>query len=451
MDFDRIAGTDGAIAHSLPAIAPMSRFAFFRQSGWMLIATVLSGICLWAVHLIVPGPLGEDAYGLFNTLVSSLAIASIPALGIQAILAQQTAAIVNESQMRQLRATVRVLLGGAFVLWLVTVVVVFFFQQSIGEKLKIKHFSTVWITVVAALFILCLPVFMGVLQGKQNFGWFGGAGIAGSLGRFLGIFVLVYFLGYGIAWAMAAVLIGFGFSLTFSAWQTRDVWLGPREPVVWREWLARVVPLSLGIGATTLIMNADMILVRVLFEPERTGYYSAAGILGRALAYFAGSMAQVMFPKVVQSAARAERTNIVAQAAGATALLGGIGALVCTIVPWLPLRVIYPPEYLSIEPIVPWFAWCVLPLTLSNVFINNLLARGRYAVVPWLVMVALGYAAALFMLSNRIDIKAEHAAFKTIVLTLGLFGSVVLVVCAWFTWRTTEHGQSRPAKAGAVA
>jgi O-antigen/teichoic acid export membrane protein len=198
-------------------------------------------------------------------------------------------------------------------------------------------------------------------------------------------------------------------------------------------------------------MNADVILVRSLFEPETTGYYSAAGILGRALAYFTGPMAQVMFPKVVQSAARAERTNVVAQAVGATALLGAVGAILCTVVPWLPLQVVYPPKYLMIEPLVPWFAWCVLPLTLSNVLINNLLARGRYAVVPWLVVVGLGYAAALVFISGRIDIKAELAAFKTIVGVLGSFGLMVLAVCCWFTWRTTEHGQLRSGKAGGVA
>jgi O-antigen/teichoic acid export membrane protein len=277
-------------------------------------------------------------------------------------------------------------------------------------------------------------------------------GVAGGLGRFVGIFVLVYLLGYGITGAIVAVLFGVALSLALSIWQTRDVWTGPSEKVALREWLlARAVPLTVGIGTTTLIMNADMILVRILFEEDKTGLYSAAGVLGRALVYFVGPMAQVMFPKVVQSAARAERTNVVAQAVGATALLGIGGALVCTIVPWLPLRVIYPPEYLAIEPLVPWFAWCVLPLTLSNVLINNLLARGRYAVVPWLVIVALAYAAALFMLSNRIDITAELSAFKTIVRVLGTFGLLVLAVCCWFTWRTTEHGQSRPAKAGAVA
>jgi O-antigen/teichoic acid export membrane protein len=429
----------------------MSRFAFFRQSGWMLIATVAGGAFMWAVHFIAPEPLQKGPYGLFNTLLSVLTIAAIPAIGIQAILAQQTASALSESQMRQLRGTVRVLLGGTLALWVIAVGVVLFAQGYIAKQLKINHLPTLWMTVGVALLMLWIPVFSGVLQGRQNFLWFGMVGIAGGLGRFAGIFVLVYVLGYGITGAMLAVLVGVALSLGLSVWQTRAVWSGPAEKVLWREWLARVVPLSIGIGATTFIMMADLILVRSLFEETKTGLYSAAGILGRALAYFTGPMAQVMFPKVVQSAARAERTNVVAQAVGATALLGGIGALLCTVVPWLPLRIIYPPEYLAIEPLVPWFAWCVLPLTLSNVLINNLLARGRYAVVPWLVILGLGYAATLVIISGRINIKEELAAFKTIVSVLGFFGFVVLAVCCWFTWRTTEHGQSRSAKAGAVA
>ena len=43
---------------------------------------------------------------------------------------------------------------------------------------------------------------------------------------------------------------------------------------------------------------------------------------------------------------------------------------------------------------VPWFAWCLVPLSLANVLINNVLARERYAAVPWLVAVAIGYGIA---------------------------------------------------------
>jgi O-antigen/teichoic acid export membrane protein len=346
-----------------------------------------------------------------------------------------------------LRGTVRVLVTATFILWLIGVVAAFVSRDYLMSELKIKQASTLWVTVCAGLFMLWSPVFSGVLQGQQNFLWFGLSGVAGGVGRFLGIVVIVSLLGFGITGAMMAVLTGAALSLILALWQTRKVWSGPTERIVWREWLARVVPLSIGIGTTTFIMNADMILVRSVFEEQRTGFYSAAGILGRALAYFTGPMAQVMFPKVVQSAARAERTNVLAQAVGATALLGGLGALFCWVLPWLPLKVVYPPEYLVIAPLVPWFAWCVLPLTLSNVLINNLLARARYQVVPWLIILALGYGATLFLISGKIDPKQELAAFKTIVQILGAFGLFTLLVSAWFTWRTTDHGHLPTARA----
>jgi O-antigen/teichoic acid export membrane protein len=203
-----------------------------------------------------------------------------------------------------------------------------------------------------------------------------------------------------------------------------------------------------------------MILVRKLFAKDPTGFYSAAGILGRALAYFTGPMTAVMFPKIVQSAARAERTDVLALALGATALLGGAGALFCTIAPAVPLRIMYDQSYLVIKPLVPWFAWCVLPLTLTNVLLNNLLARSRFAVVPWLASLAVAYAVVLFLVAKNVDpalrlstdktVTPEHlAAFKMIVRVLGGFGVLALCLSGWFTWRTTQHGHADAAKAGA--
>jgi O-antigen/teichoic acid export membrane protein len=428
----------------------MSRTAFFRQSGWMLVATVGGGGFMWGVHMVAPRPLGEGTYGLFNTLVPLLGLIGIPAVGLQIILAQQTASAITDSDQRQLRSAIRVLLGATSSIWIIAALAALALQGYLLSELKIKEPATLWITVVAGLLILWTPIFSGILQGQQNFLWLGWVGILGGATRFLGVVVIVAVLGFGITGAMSAVLLGIFLVLAISIWQTRKAWRGPTERFLWRAWLSRVVPLSLGIGATTFIMNADMILVRSLFSEDQTGIYSAAGILGRALAYFTGPMTQVMFPKVVQSAARAERTDVVAQAVGATALLGGAGALMCTFLPALPLRVVYPEPYLVITPLVPWFAWCVLPLSLANVLINNLLARSRFTVVPWLIALALGYGAALFLASKRINVDDPLAAFKTIVCLLGGFGLLVLTVSAWFTWRTTIHGRP-PNGRGAAA
>jgi O-antigen/teichoic acid export membrane protein len=427
----------------------MSRLTFFRQSGWMLIATVVGGGFMWAVHVVAPARLDQGAYGLFNTLLPLLGFIGIPAVGVQAILAQQTAAATSDLHLRQLRGAIRFMLGGTFIIWVAAMIAAFFLRDYLMGALKIKEPAALWITLLTGLLILWTPVFGGVLQGRQNFLWLGWTAILGGAGRFIGIVILVYLLAFGITGAMTAVLVGILAALVISAWQTQAVWRGPTEPFIGRAWLARVVPLSLGIGATTFIMNADMIFVRRFFGETETDFYSAAGILGRALAYFTAPMTQVMFPKVVHSATRAERTDVVAQAVGATALLGGLGALLCTIAPSLPLRIVYPETYLVITPLVPWFAWCILPLTLSNVLINNLLARTRFAVVPWLVLVALSYGGVLFVVCKRIASADELAAFKTVVRILGLFGLLALIVSAWFTWRTTEHG--RPPRASTAA
>ncbi|MBI3412282.1 MAG: hypothetical protein HY040_28520, partial [Planctomycetes bacterium] len=303
---------------------------------------------------------------------------------------------------------------------------------------KISNPASLWVTVLLALVSMWLPIMMGLLQGRQNFLWLGWVAILNGMGRFVSLAVIVLALGGYAAGAMTGALIGAVVAMFVAGWQTRDVWFGEGARFEWRAWLARVVPLTLGLGASQFMLSADMIIVQSVFDKETTGFYGAAGMIGRALVTFTTPMMAVMFPKVAQSAARAEKTNVLTQALGATALLGGLAALGCTLLPELPLRLVYPAKYLFIAPLVPWFAWCMLPLTLANVLISSLLARRRYEAVPWLVLVAAGYGLALLFLSPHfLEVSrtaGQTRAFQLVVQTLGTFGLLLLSVAAWFTW-----------------
>jgi O-antigen/teichoic acid export membrane protein len=123
--------------------------------------------------------------------------------------------------------------------------------------------------------------------------------------------------------------------------------------------------------------------------------------------------------------ALAEKSSVRAQALGATALLGGAAALGCTLFPELPLRIVYDQSFLKIAPLVPLFAWCMLPLTLANVLINDLLARERFIAVPFIVAVSAGYGWALHQF---------HDSFEMVIRTLGIFSLILLGVCFFFTW-----------------
>src|SRR5438445_1243657 len=152
----------------------MSRSAFFRQSGWMMLAGVIMGLFMWAVHpvlvkpvdqvglgflnSVVKRPFDHEEYSLFTTLLQIVGLLSFPATGLQIVFAQQSAAAVTPEQERQLRRTVHTVLGGALGIWLVGIAVLFLFRHQILGQLHITHPASFWLTMLSGLLILCVSV-----------------------------------------------------------------------------------------------------------------------------------------------------------------------------------------------------------------------------------------------------------------------------------------------------
>jgi len=401
------------------------RAAFFRQSGWMMIATVAGGVFMYAVHMIAQR-MPKAEYGVFTTLLQIVTLMGIPAIGLQTVFAQQAAGALTDEHDREQAGVLRGVLKAIFFIWLVLALMVFVFRDQILTGLKIANPASLAMTVVIGLIAMWFPILMGLLQGHQNFLWLGWAAIFNGIGRFVAVCIIVLVFGGYAAGGMFAVFLGTLTATLLGAWHNRRYFQMKPTPVIWRAWLGRVVPLTLGLGASMFMLSVDMVFVQRFFSKEQTAFYAAAGMIGRALVFFTQPLTAVMFPKVVQSAARAEKTDVLAQALAVTALAGGVAALGCTVFPSLPLRIVYGKSFLEIAtPLVPWFAWCMLPLTLSMVLINGLLARAQFRAVPWLVAVAVCYGVALYF---------RHETFKMVIQTLGLFGLLMLAVCAWFTW-----------------
>ncbi len=376
-------------------------------------------------------------YGIWFALLRIFLLMSIPSVGLQIIFAQQTAAAVTDSQYRQLSGTVNATFRATFYIWLTMVGIAFFTQRHWIAALKITNPAALWVTVTIGLASLWSPIMRGVLQGLQNFLGLGWVLVIDGAGRFM-VIALILLLGGQAAGGMTGALTGQGIALLLGVWLIRRLLFAPREPMEWRPWLRRVLPLTLGIGSVQFMSNADVVYVQSVFAADKTPLYMPAAMIGLALVTFTTPLSAVMFPKVVRSAALTQDTRALRQALGATALLGGAAALACTVLPKLPLQVIYfsKPIYWSAAPLVPWFTWSLLPLILANVLLSNLLARERFAVVPWAVLAAAGYGVALAVLKPKLSgIEGTMAAFRTVVQTLGAFSLLLLAVAAIFTWR----------------
>ena len=426
-----------------------SRIAFYRQGSWMVIATFVSGLLMFAVHMFGPWMRSEE-YGLFVTLLQILNLMMIPALGLQTVFAQQTAAATEPQQRHDLAKSTHKMLLICLCVWVAIALVVATFRGPIRESLKIANPVALYVTLLLGLPQLWLPVLLGILQGRQNFAWLGGAAIINGAGRFVAVGIIVALLGGQAAGATTGVLIGLTTACLLAGWQGRQTWLGQsgasRGNFDAKAWLARIVPLTLGMGAGLFMLSADMIAARAILPEVDSGPYGAAGMIGRGLVAFTAPLAAVMFPKLVREAAGA-KSGVLGQAFLGTAILGVLAGVGCTLAAWLlpdivdrfPALAAKKKILTEITPLIPYFVWSMLPLALANVFVAALLAKERYRAVPWLVGIAFIYGLTLAWLANT----AEPPSQQTIILTLGGFNLAFLGTAAALARRYAPSPESR--------
>jgi O-antigen/teichoic acid export membrane protein len=410
--------------------------AFFRQSSWMVIATFAGGFFMALVHTVAR-QMGPGQYSTFVALLRLLIIMGVPFAALQTVVARQAAAATDEKEEQQLIATSRALLLATFVVWFVSASVVLAASRPLSNLLKIRNPVSLYFTLMVALTGLWIPIFKGLLQGRHQFGGLGWLQITDGVGRFTLMLLIVRFLNGKAAGAMFAAFAGQLVTVIIGGALTRSIWRArPKVTFDWRVWFAGALPLSFGLGTILLMSSVDMLFVQGLFADTReTALYSGAMLTGFAIIQFIAPVALVMFARVAQSVARREGTDSLGMTLMATILFGCVAAVGCTLFPRLPLRLMYftNPEMWKAAPLVPWFAWALLPLTVANVLVQHILAQARFKAVPWLMLVPAAYAAALCMQAPALVRMAPFDAFIRVIQTMGLASALLCALAAQFS------------------
>jgi O-antigen/teichoic acid export membrane protein len=431
-----------------------SKSAFFRQSSWMVTATFAGGFLMAAVHTVA-SKMGPQEYSSFVSLLRLLIIMSVPSSALQTIFARQAATVTNDRQEDQLRATTRAILTWTFLVWVVCSAFVLAAIGPLSRLLLVSNKAALCFCVVLILTNLWIPVAKGLLQGKHQFGGLGWLQISDGVGRFSFTVVIVLFLGGKAAGAMFAAVVGQVITFIIGAWVTREHWqTRPAVAFHWQKWLADALPQTLGLGTVLVMSSMDMLFVQGVFaDKSQTALYGGAMLTGFAIVQFIAPVALVMFARVAQSVARAERSDSLGMSLAATILFSSVAAVGCTLLPKLPLRLMYLSNRTMWDawPLVPWFAWALLPVTVANVLVQNILARGRFYAVPWLMLVPAIYGAALCLQAPALVAMKPFDAFVRVIQTLGGASVLLCALAAWFSRPAPGATVSDPGSASARA
>ncbi len=409
----------------------------------MALATLLSGGFMVLVHPFAASLPGEE-YADFSAMLRILLVLAIPSAGLQVMFAQRAAA-TDPARLGELATAVRQTLGTLTAGWLVLSAGVLAAQRSVAEFLGLSSPAILGPTLLAAWVSLALPVFRGLVQGRQNFPVLGTAAIADGAGRLAAFFVLVSLLrGRGAA-AMTAAVLAMAASTGLTAWASRSVWSAPGLPFRWLPFLRGALPFTAGSGCLIILSQSDLIYLKAAIPAgladqfQLSKNYQPAAQIGFAMTQFTVPLAVVMFPKIARSFARAEKSDVLRLALIGTALLGSTAALAATLWPELPLRLLFfrTPANWAAAPIVPWCAWSMLSFAMANVLVSDRLAREDFRFVPWAVGLTVAFVGTLALLRPHLAELSPMSAYRTVVGTIGAFNLALLIV----VWRIS----SRPA------
>ncbi|HUZ07587.1 MAG TPA: lipid II flippase MurJ [Candidatus Paceibacterota bacterium] len=409
---------------AIPTVDHKPHAAFFRQSGWLMIANIIAGVMALGVHLLAK-KVSEAEYSIFGTML--MVTACVPIMPLQMVFAQQTAGTLATNRERQLAGMIRLGWLWTFILWAIAALVVFAFRNQIMERWELTSAAVLWVTLAAVLMNLWMPLFSGVLQGRQDFFWLGWATIAGGVGR-VAVAVLLVLAFHGGATAMIfGAFAGLGAWAGIGIWRSRDLWMAKPEKFDGRGLFKQVAPLMLGFGACQFLFTSDTMYAKAFFSGDEMASYVAAGTLSRALLWLVLPLAAVMFPKIVHASAKSEKSSLLGIVLLGTAILAVCGAAgLCLVGPFV-VKLIFTPAYVAMTvKLLPWYAGAMIPLALANVLVNDLMARGKFKVVIPMVLLTMAYGVTLPLMLQK------FTRMEVALQTLGAFNLMLLGICVWF-------------------
>jgi O-antigen/teichoic acid export membrane protein len=405
---------------------------YIRDNFIFLIGTLLGGFLGYLFHFFVARKLTVGQYGEMQSVFALVAIAGIFTSGFSyfvikysSLFAARNAYKANSQFISYLN---RKLFG-------IVAVVSLLLIASIPFVKKILHLSDIWgivAGILAVIFSAAAVVYQETLRAWQKFFSLTIAGLAAAFSKLIFGYSFASFFKKSspVVWALA-ISIAFGWLAAICFWKrakekSRDGAGGDWEKYISRKKIwknaAWIFFFSLVIA---LVMNIDILLVKILTTPEFTGYYGALSVLGKIVLWLNFSVVSVALPRACADGHRGERldSKIFLFSLGLMLAIGaGLILIYYNLAPMLVVF-LFGEKYRAASGFLWVFGLMSLLLSLLKFEADLAFAKHDFRVSWLLLLTVFVMAAAIFRFHGTLAQVAVSVIFS---LLLGYFFAVLL-------------------------
>ena len=430
-------------------LARWNKDDFLLHSAITLAGSKLGDVFNLLYRLAMARLLTVGEYGVFNTLVSFLAVAVQFLSPFQPAFTRFIAEKVGLGDFGAARSLARRSLARLAAFAALVFVVVWAASGPVSAFLRLER--TGYLTVVGLLLSLAIAAAVpsAVLQGNQQFAALAAIAAASPLAK-LALGTALVLAGMGIFGALAGFVAGALLILVAAAAvMARSVARWPAAAAARPESLVPVlkycVPTSVVLGSFWALTSIDVFLVKRFFTAEDAGFYSLAQMVGMIILFLPGAISMVVFPKATSAHARRESSlPLLRKGLLIAAAICGACTVACALFPEATLRVLAGRAEERSIPLVGIFALAMSFYALSSLMLFYHLAVRRTAVaVPILALAAAETAAIWFHHPTLSAVVRLVAVFA--VLT---FGASLAMLKLPPSDRSDRSDSSDPSEAG---
>ena len=125
--------------------------------------------------------------------------------------------------------------------------------------------------------------------------------------------------------------------------------------------------------------NSDILLVKHFFEAQEAGLYASLALIGRVIYFVTWMFVMLLLPKVITKRKNGENTEpILINYIGYIAMFSAIIVVFSFLFPDLVIQFLFGADYLSMGPLLGWYAVATSFFAISNIFAYYFLSLDKY-------------------------------------------------------------------------
>jgi len=315
---------------------------FTRNIIVVFIGTSLLNLANLLCQLLIAHSISPADFAVFNTLIAIYMVISLPLTTLQIAVVKYASEFNAQNQSDKVRSLFSCFLKNAVLLAFLTFFIFYFSSPYVMSKLKITFASYGYILALLLASSWVIPVFLGILQGLELFGWMISITVLTVVLKLLLTFIFLR-LGWSVLGALYAPLISAALEIIICIFVLKKFFsFKPIESGVdFKKIFIYLFPVAVNSLCFVALVSADMILVKLFFNNEEAGFYSLAQMLGKIFLFLPAAISIVMLPRTSGlHAQNSDTTSTLKRSVIYALILGSVAAAGYNLFPSLALNIL---------------------------------------------------------------------------------------------------------------